>query len=398
MPQEGSDAKGREERKPGNGRHETDPLTPENPPKSLFCCCCEDQLDTALWEQKNNPAPHQPRYILDEIAREEYREDTIKKLSEWKWTFDDFETFEHGDWARLGLDFKDEILLRSWWADVPKVTLEQISDFPPSVKRNVLTYVWSIPMVLPALAIGLLSDIDQDNPPSTGDLELQLVRVTIPGFALIWFIFFLSIRLRGVMGQDIVEERSPGTNLAESMSDVLTSTGVISALFLTIIIAMMQAEAPIPNEEGRLICQYYQLFCLAGLMVCTLGLLMSSALFSYMAPLDERASWIYVKQFMDYCGEPYVQIIFTMNMFANAIACWIFGRYGKGLGFVCVLTMYLITQRYLLAQAYLSLWSNPLIDTGVRNINTAGRYGKGQWANYFKKMPAQDKLDEKPSG
>lgn len=227
----------------------------------------------------------------------------------------------------------------------------------------------------PVFVIGMLKDIDETNPPKIDDFDIQRDRVLLPGLLIIIFVYVVTMIFRTALGQDMIEEKSANVHVGSSQTDVLTNTGLVCALFLTIVIAMVQVDPPIQSHPGRMICQYYQLFNIMALFLCFLGSMLSSMLLQYITPLDEDASFVYFKNFIDYFGEPACCILTALLMFIYATTCWIFGAYGRALGIICVIAMDLCLQRIILTQMYISKWRNPFISDSHRNMNMSTATG-----------------------
>jgi hypothetical protein len=271
------------------------------------------------------------------------------------------------------------VRLRKWYTEEVALKQEDIPHFPAVFKYNIQSHLWAILLMAPVAIIGGLKNIDApakgEDGPDVDDLGYHAIRVLIPGLCLTIFIYVITIIFRIKFGQDMIEERSANVHVGDSQSDVLANTGLVCALFLTIVISMVQAGPPIDGQPGRLICQYYQLFNLMALFLCFMGSMMCSMLLSYITPLDEDASFVYFKNFIDYFGEPACCILTALLLFIYATTTWVFGQYGYAIGIVCCVAMDLCLQRIILCQLYISVWRNPFVSEELRLLNVATSIG-----------------------
>jgi hypothetical protein len=309
--------------------------------------------------------------VCDLLSEDGFPETTIAKVRESELTFDELGKLDNYHWTRLGLSLAAEIRLKHWYEEKTALDVNDFPEFPASLTANLKSHFFALCLMGPILAIGLLSDIDKDDPPSIHDYDIQMERVGIPGICILIVLYLITMAIRTQLGMDMIEEKSHGVDVGSSQSSVLANSGLVCALFLTIVIAMVQADAPVLDDggEGRMICQYYMLFNIFALFLCFLGSMMSSMLLQYISPLDESASYVYFTNFIDYFGEPACCIMVAILMFVYATTCWIFGRYGKVAGIVCTLAMDLCMQRIILTQMYISSWSNPFISEEHRKVN-----------------------------
>jgi hypothetical protein len=273
---------------------------------------------------------------------------------------------DHG-WARLDLLLGDEYRLKAWYNQYKDdLFFSHIDPYPPSLKKNVISWVMGIILAAPPLIIGHLKDIDIDS----GDVSNanMNMRVLLPGCLILFGMYILTTQLRTILGQDMVQEKSGSVNINESQANVLTNIGVVGALFLTMVLALVQADPPL-EDAGRFICQYYQIFNIISMFLCFLSTMMSALLLNYISPLDAGAGFIYFKNFMDYFGEPAVCILCAVLFFLYSIILWIFGRYGFQCGDIASLATCFCIQRLCLTQSYCSAWVNPLIEASDRKKN-----------------------------
>ena len=140
----------------------------------------------------------------------------------------------------------------------------------------------------PALAFGVFQTVDQPYP-------LDLWYKVWGPFAVVTGIeIWAASWLAPVIGLNMIKERSNGVSLKETMRSNLTTQGLISALFLTIVYAMLQADAPMedpttaePNEFAVL-SQWYMMLVTLSLTMVMIGTIATVLLLLYIEPLDEE--------------------------------------------------------------------------------------------------------------
>jgi hypothetical protein len=191
-----------------------------------------------------------------------------------------------------------------------------------------------------------------------------------------------------------IEEASAGMSTREAQRSNLTNTGVVSALLLTVVLAMIQADGPV-DDTSRFISQWYMVFSLIGMLWCFVATTMSVLLLMYIEPLDDDArqesilsippykytiplpsflfllSLIFVSQYLDYFGDPVGCIMMAVVCFMNAAVLWVFGRYEHYCGYIAIVVCVFCVQRVLLTYLYVSTFKNPLIDDAERQARKA---------------------------
>ena len=91
------------------------------------------------------------------------------------------------------------------------------------------------------------------------------------------------------LGYDMIQERSVDVNIKESMRSNLTSQGLIAALFLTVVYAMLQADPP-TDEVSAIINQWYVCLLLSAAFLTMVALSVSVICLIYIEPLNDRAA------------------------------------------------------------------------------------------------------------
>jgi len=156
---------------------------------------------------------------------------------------------------------------------------------------------------------------------------------------------------------DMIEERSNGISIKESMRSILTSQGLIAALFLTIVCSMLQQDHPTDDEFG-LLNQWYGCLLLAAMLMTMVGLTISIICLIYIEPLSDAASLRLISYGLMYFGEP---LAYCGCAFVNttvAVTVYVLGRFGLAVGlFGCLALFYCVT-RVIVVVKYLSAWTN----------------------------------------
>ena len=92
-----------------------------------------------------------------------------------------------------------------------------------------------------------------------------------------------------VLGYDMIQERSVNIAIKESMRSNLTSQGLIAALYLTIVFAMIQEDPP-TEDEGSLINQWYGCLLIVSAFFTMVALSVSIICLIYIEPLSDTAT------------------------------------------------------------------------------------------------------------
>lgn len=248
-----------------------------------------------------------------------------------------------------------------------------IEILPASLLNNVLSWVAGIFAILPPLIVGLNMDCDVDQSVFTFESMTTVWGVVFPGF--LWISISMMAHgsfLREMAGQDTLEEKSKDSTVHDTCKNNLTNTGIIGALLFTVVVAMLQADAPQDNPE-RFLSRWYQIFLLAGLVASFVSICQASVLLLYIEPLDTHAAALFSRHMIDYFGEPVPCILMTVLNSTYALVLWVFGVYGKPGGTLALFALFFCIQRLTLTVLYCSSWRNPFITDEDRHVN---KYGK----------------------
>ena len=202
-----------------------------------------------------------------------------------------------------------------------------IDVLPASPMKNIVSWICGIIAIVPPLVIGLNMNCDVDQSEYTLENKTTLWGVFIPG--IIWIIVSACIHggvLREMAGRDGIEEKSKDTKIDTACKNNLTNTGIVGALLFTVVIAMLQADAPQENTH-RFLSRWYQIFLLAGLVASFVSIAQASTLLLYAEPLDNHAAALFARHMIDYFGEPIPCILMTILNSIYALVLWIFGKF-----------------------------------------------------------------------
>ena len=178
------------------------------------------------------------------------------------------------------------------------------------------------------------------------------------------------------IGFDMIEERSNNISIKESMRSIITSQGLIAALFLTVIFTMIQSDPPVESSpyaegDGELLNQWYGALTLTALLHTMMACTISVICLIYIEPLSDEASIRLISYGLMYFGEP---IAYCGCAFVNttmAIVVWMFGHYGLGVGLIgCGALLYCV-MRVLVVYQYFSAWVNEEIEGEARKLRDA---------------------------
>jgi hypothetical protein len=244
----------------------------------------------------------------------------------------------------------------SLFHDLPAPDLEQAA-FRASIWLK--SAVGSLVVIAPVVAIGVLRDVnvpvlDDEN----GWDKDALLQVAVPGF-LVWMLSnFVLSRVATWMGFDLLAESSNDNSLKEAIRTNMTNAGIVLALFLTILIAMLQMDEGLDGTFVRN-DMWYRMVLMFGIEACIRGLLMGSFFLIYCEPLNEKASKQFAVDNMIYLGEPTTCVVATLVYFVMACLVWVFNKDGKWVGCAMCLVIGYCVMRVFVVLQYLSRWQNP---------------------------------------
>lgn len=225
--------------------------------------------------------------------------------------------------------------------------------------------VVAVILLAPALAVGYTKEHDADEE-GEEDLSRHLWwRCWVPAIILGIGEIAASGYLAPKIGYDMIQEHSVGCDLREAMKNNMTNQGVVSALFLTVVWAMLQADV-LWDDADRVLAQWYNALLVISIALTILGACISSMCLMYVEPLDQKAALQCVGDNFMYFGEPMACCSFGFINAVLATVLWVFGQYGLGAGTVSVIIFFYTITRCVVVYQYLSLWQNPDIDHAAR--------------------------------
>lgn len=223
----------------------------------------------------------------------------------------------------------------------------------------------SLPVVL-----GFLRNDDEDGV----ERDKLDYRVVWPGVGLFAFQVIAASQVSMGVAADMIQERSAGMDMREAMRTNMTNTAIVAALFLTIVIAMLQADPPFDGGDEspyRFLSQWYMVLLLISTVYCLNAAIMCSLCLMYLEPLNTSAALVFLKDNLLYFGEPLTQTAFAVFNLVGALLIWIFGRYGNRIGALSSAVVAYVVLRIMVVYLNLRAWKNPLLDEKDREIRNA---------------------------
>jgi len=159
------------------------------------------------------------------------------------------------------------------------------------------------------------------------------------------------------IGWDMIQEASEEADLREAMKNSMSTQGLIAALFLSVVWAMLQAE-PIQSDASLVIAQWYEGLLALAVALTLIGTVASIICLLYIEPLNPSAAQRLVFDNFMYFGEPLALSLFGFFNAITATILFIFGNYGLGSGIVAVFASVYCMCRLLVIYQYFSAWEN----------------------------------------
>mmetsp|Transcript_21861 Transcript_21861/g.62455 ORF Transcript_21861/g.62455 Transcript_21861/m.62455 type:complete len:278 (-) Transcript_21861:77-910(-) len=266
------------------------------------------------------------------------------------------------------------------------------ADFSHTGQSDIRLDLWAkatvmgIVIAIPAAVIGLTAKV---NPIDSSDLDDWDKEVGLQVFmpALIWYI--IANKVTGTvayhLGKDMLQESN--AEIKEAVRSNMTTTGVVLALVLSIVIGMLQNDLHFETENLR-VALWYRILLVLSIESCLKGILMSCFFLVYMEPLSPTAAKAFSIDNVNYLGEPFTGVVLSLAYFLCAMALWIFGVDGffMGLAVVCVITYTMI--RSIVVWMYMNCWQNPEIPPETRKKRDD--FFRGLYQVVAKKRPGQE--------
>lgn len=250
---------------------------------------------------------------------------------------------------------------------------ELIHDLPwPSAQAKFRADIWmkgflmSFVAMAPSLVLGLTNNYDNPSLSEDDDGWNQEIGITValPAFLVFALTGMLSSRLPTVLGFGMLREKCPDICLKESARSSMTNNGIMLALFLTIFIAMLQAEKNMDGFTRNDI--WYRVFCIFGMEACTRGMVMVAATLIFMEPLSSGSAAQFAVDNLLYLGEPTACMLQSVLYFLQAVILWAFNTDTKYVGILAYVILGYCIMRGAVVMQYLLLWQNPQLTAEVR--------------------------------
>eukprot|EP00406_Dinophysis_acuminata_P039027 CAMPEP_0179374594 /NCGR_PEP_ID=MMETSP0797-20121207/87378_1 /TAXON_ID=47934 /ORGANISM="Dinophysis acuminata, Strain DAEP01" /LENGTH=257 /DNA_ID=CAMNT_0021090595 /DNA_START=17 /DNA_END=787 /DNA_ORIENTATION=+ len=219
--------------------------------------------------------------------------------------------------------------------------------------------------IVPVAVLGVSQDrdpVEQDD--EDGWHSDVFWQVALPAF-LVWAVVNFSLsRVSTWMGFDMLAESSPTNDLKVAIRTNMTSSGIILALFLTIVVGMLQTDMGVGTYSRN--DMWYRLLLVFSIEACVRGLLMVSFFILYCEPLDRMSATQFAVDNMLYLGEPVTCIMAVLSYFLFACMVWVFFTDGKYVGIIACAVFGYGLLRSMVVLGYLSSWTNPHLDGATR--------------------------------
>jgi len=255
-----------------------------------------------------------------------------------------------------------------------EVAAQVSSEFASTGQGDVRIDIWvkgfiaGVGVCVPAWILGCTAKIDPILRSEIEDdfwNEKVLFHVAVPG--LIWYMMITAVvgRIAYSFGADMLQESN--ADLKDSVRSNMASSGVILALILTIVLAMLQQDLDFEDENVR-VAMWYRLLLVFATECCIKGILMCGFFLVYLEPLDTRSAKAFVIDNVNYLGEPMTGIMLSLFYFLMALNLYAFGTDGAYMGFLVGLVLAFTATRNIVVYQYLSCWKNPNISEEERSM------------------------------
>jgi hypothetical protein len=174
-----------------------------------------------------------------------------------------------------------------------------------------------------------------------------------------------------MVGYDMIQERSAGVHMKDTMRSSMTNQGVVGALMLTVVVASLQADAEFGQYNELMAGQWYCSLLTLSLCQLIIAVMIASFATLYLEPLDDVAALKFVGDNFMYFGEPLAYILTSSVNSIIAIILWVFAAYGFALGFIASFTFGYTVLRTLVVYRYLQIWVNPFLPHHERKAREA---------------------------
>lgn len=248
------------------------------------------------------------------------------------------------------------------------------------------------------VAIGLCSphaDVPHVLPSGVTPADL----VANPGAAYaLWYeawgpmLLFLIVQIVGanllapVLGYDMIQERSVNIEIKDSMRSNLTSQALVAALYLTVVVAMLQVDPP-TEDPGALVNQWYVCLLVVAAFMTMTALTVNIICLIYIEPLSDQACLKLISYGLMYFGEPMALCAVAFIDTTIAMVLWVFGTYGLGAGLIgCTALVYCITRVYVVYH-YFAAWENDELDADARRVREEWKNQHAHVGHVAKKKP-----------
>lgn len=206
--------------------------------------------------------------------------------------------------------------------------------------------------VLPVLLIALVDSAVPDQPTNS----TTFLRTFLCGLALFAVVSFFSPTLSMFFANDVIQERSFGTDFKSCMIDQMQNAGVVAALIGSMVAGLLTADPP--SETDSIINQGFIVLNVASIFFSVNAVLLSVITLMYLQPLDGAAAEKFICFAGLYFGEPITGIFYSVVLFLDAVCIWVWGAVGPGAGAFTLTIVCSLLIRLMVTTQWLSGWRN----------------------------------------
>jgi len=247
------------------------------------------------------------------------------------------------------------------------------SDLPPPSDQGALRMdIWakSIGLVLvflgPSCILGITVE-SETLPLGDGTEWVSALGLKVALPAVIFYIIsgIALSRLPTFLGFGMIQEKCRDISLKDAVVGSQTTNGVTLALFLTIFLAMLQADG---KDEFTLFDGWYRALCIMGTEACLRGLVLTCACLIYMQPLGDKAAAHFAVDNLIYLGEPTACILSAGFFLVQATIAYVFNMYSRYIGLTACFVLGYSILRGAVCMQYLDAWENRQLSDDQRRI------------------------------
>mmetsp|Transcript_3642 Transcript_3642/g.7554 ORF Transcript_3642/g.7554 Transcript_3642/m.7554 type:complete len:279 (+) Transcript_3642:94-930(+) len=251
-----------------------------------------------------------------------------------------------------------------------QVEAKMMEEFTHTGQGDIRLDLWAkaavvgLVLAAPAAAIGLTAKINPIDTVDMDDWDAEVgLHVVLP--ATIWYIIsnIYTGKIAYFFGKDMLQESN--ADIKDCVRNNMTTTGVVLALVLSIVIGMLQCDLSFETENRR-VAMWYRLLLVLSIEACIKGILMSCFFLVYMEPLSPTAAKAFIIDNVNYLGEPFTEVVLSLLYFLCAANLWMFGVDGFFMGVAVTGILAFTFTRTSVVLFYMNCWENPELTQEAR--------------------------------